>query len=177
MEPADWFLTVAAGERAAVLDELAARMPLLEAETADLLRVEAGLPLWGRELSEQVTPLETGLLAAISFNKGCYTGQEVIARQTNYDKVTRNLVGLEFGAEEARLLEAPAAANTSEPWGQVRGPGRGGFVGSVAYSPMLDKIIGLAVVPRDLAQPGTKVEVARGEQTLKATVRSLPFSK
>jgi glycine cleavage system aminomethyltransferase T len=57
----------------------------------------------------------------------------------------------------------------------VRGPGRGGFVGSVAYSPALGKTIALAVVPRELAAPGTEVEVRRGEEQFTATVRSLPF--
>jgi folate-binding protein YgfZ len=140
-------------------------LPQIDAAVADLLRIEAGLPLWGRELSEEVTPLETGLLPAISFNKGCYTGQEVIARQTNYDKVTRNLVGLELGN---------AAPQTGA---RVLGPGRGGFVASVAYSPALHKTIALAVVPRELAAPGTEVEIPQGDETLKATVRSLPFAQ
>ncbi len=168
LEAPDWFLVVAPSARDAVLDALQSAAPQLDLEVTDVLRIEAGLPAWGRELSEQVTPLETGLLPAISFNKGCYTGQEVIARQTNYDKVTRNLVGLEFAA-------GTAVADANEPPPVVRGPGRGGFVGSMAYSPALDKVIGLAVVPRELAQPGTEVEVVRGEQVTKATVRSLPF--
>jgi folate-binding protein YgfZ len=141
-----------------------AGLPRLDPVTADLLRIEAGLPLWGRELSEEVTPLETGLLPAISFNKGCYTGQEVIARQTNYDKVTRNLVGLEL---------AGVAPQTGA---RVLGPGRGGFVGSAAYSPALGLRIALAIVPRELAAPGTEVEVQHGDATVKATVRALPFA-
>jgi folate-binding protein YgfZ len=50
--------------------------------------VEAGLPAAGHELVEEYTPLEAGLEWAISDAKGCYTGQEVIARQITYDKVT-----------------------------------------------------------------------------------------
>ena len=166
LEPLQWFVDVPPSGRAPVLESLANAAPQLSSDTVDLLRIEAGLPLWGRELSEQVTPLETGLLPAISFNKGCYTGQEVIARQTNYDKVTRNLVGLEFAPPETgflaetRLLKAEGEGDF-QPWGQVRGPGRGGFVGSVAYSPSLEKVIGLAVVPRDQVQPGLEVEVVR----------------
>jgi folate-binding protein YgfZ len=178
----DWLVDVAPSALSAVHYQLSEAAPQLGPETVDLLRIEAGLPLWGRELSEQVTPLETGLLPAISFNKGCYTGQEVIARQTNYDKVTRNLVGLEMdqGAASPLLAQpepAPEAAQVASdgPWGLVRGPGRGGFVGSVAYSPRLDRIIALAVVPRDLVQPGLEVEVVRADQTLKAIVRDLPF--
>jgi folate-binding protein YgfZ len=182
LDTCPWLLDVAATSRSAVHDLLSAAAPQLSAESVDLLRIEAGLPLWGRELSEQVTPLETGLLAAISFNKGCYTGQEVIARQTNYDKVTRNLVGLELALPPTSPLlarqEVGAAdtQGTSEgPWGLVRGPGRGGFVGSVAYSPSLARVIALAVVPRDLVQAGLEVEVTRFEQSVKAIVRNLPF--
>jgi glycine cleavage system aminomethyltransferase T len=49
------------------------------------------------------------------------------------------------------------------------------LVGSVAYSPALDKVIALAIVPRELVAPGTEVEIARGEERRKATVRDLPF--
>ncbi len=170
LQPFGWLLEARAEDYQLVHDALAATMPQLDGETADVLRIEAGLPLWERELSDQVTPLETGLLPAISFTKGCYTGQEVIARQTNYDKVTRNLVGLELADAETRLRAETRFLNA-----RVLGPGRGGFVGSAAYSPTLAKIIALAVVPRELAQPGTQVEVVFEEQTVKATVRGLPF--
>jgi tRNA-modifying protein YgfZ len=163
LEPWAWTIVAPAGA-ADVVRAALSELPQLDAPTADLLRIEAGLPLWGRELSEEVTPLETGLLAAISFNKGCYTGQEVIARQTNYDKVTRNLAGLEL----------TGGAADASGW-RVLGPGRGGLVGSVAYSPALDRVIALAVVPRELVAPGTEVEIARGEERRKATVRNLPF--
>lgn len=138
----------------------------LDAGTVAVLRVEAGLPAWGRELNDQVTPLETGLLPAISFNKGCYTGQEVIARQVNYDKVPRNLVGL--------LLDGDAADRVRNG-ASVAGPGRGGFVGSVVTSPALGRPIALAVVPRELAQPGTQIKVLQGEEEFVATVTALPL--
>jgi folate-binding protein YgfZ len=74
-----------------------------------LMRIEAGLPAWGHELSDAVTPLEVNLLPAVSFDKGCYVGQEVIARQTNYDKITRRMVGLVFGPD------APADVEGARP--------------------------------------------------------------
>ncbi len=139
----------------------------LSPEVLEVLRVEAGLPAWGHELSEQVTPLETGLLSAISFTKGCYTGQEVIARQVNYDKVTRNLVGL--------LLDEAAAGRVRDG-AAIAGPGRGGFIGSVVFSPGLGRPIALAVIPRELARPGTQVKVVQDGQEFVATVTALPFS-
>ena len=89
------------------------------------MRIERGLPAWGHELSAEVTPLEVNLLPAVSFSKGCYVGQEVIARQTNYDKVTRRLVGLIFDADAPADLEG---------W-EVKGPGRGGRVTSSTFAP------------------------------------------
>lgn len=66
----------------------------LNPETFEILRVEAGQPGPVGELVEAYTPLEVGLQDLISDSKGCYTGQEVIARQITYDKVTKNLVGI-----------------------------------------------------------------------------------
>ena len=118
LEAPAWMIVAASTAAPRVAAALAAAAPELAAGDADLLRIEAGIPTWGRELSDGVTPLETGLLPAISFNKGCYTGQEVIARQTNYDKVTRNLVGL--------ILDAPppfpSAPGGGQGWGTVPVP-------------------------------------------------------
>ncbi|MGQ9489690.1 MAG: CAF17-like 4Fe-4S cluster assembly/insertion protein YgfZ [Anaerolineae bacterium] len=146
---------------------LAAAAAELDRGSVEVLRVEAGLSAWGHELSEQVTPLEAGLLSAISFNKGCYTGQEVIARQVNYDKITRHLVGLLLEEDAVGRVRAGAA---------VAGPGRGGFVGSVVVSPALDRPIALAVVPRELAQPDTQVRIIQKDGESVAVVTSLPFT-
>ena len=66
----------------------------LKKEAYAVLRVEAGLPAAGHKLTGDYTPLEVGLKGAVSITKGCYTGQEVIARQVNFDKVTKQMVGL-----------------------------------------------------------------------------------
>ena len=65
--------------------------PLPE-DAYQVLRVEAGVPAPGAELTEDVTPLEAGLRRFCDDHKGCYTGQEIIARQITYDKVTDHLV-------------------------------------------------------------------------------------
>src|SRR5690606_39681801 len=112
----------------------AGAVPLGE-EAYDVLRVEAGLPASGTELTEDFTPLETGLAYTVSTSKGCYTGQEVLARQINYDKVSRQLVGLR--------LKEPAPAGSA-----VRAEGRpAGTVTSVVLSPE-HGWIALAVVRR-----------------------------
>jgi folate-binding protein YgfZ len=100
------------------------------------MRVEAGLPAAGAELSEDYTPLEAGLAAAISSTKGCYTGQEVLARQITYDKVTQHLCGLRL-------------TRRAQPGGRVWAPDGSpvGRVTSAATSPRFGEIA-LAVVKR-----------------------------
>ena len=62
--------------------------------TWEALRIKAGVPVYGREMGESYNPLEAGLIGAIDFEKGCYIGQEVIARLDTYDKVQKILVSL-----------------------------------------------------------------------------------
>ncbi|MBC8504968.1 MAG: folate-binding protein YgfZ [Anaerolineales bacterium] len=132
----------------------------LDEDTYQVLRVEAGIPGAHGELTEEFTPLEVGLLkSAISQSKGCYTGQEVIARQINFDKITRKLVGLRLNVpvnagEQARANDKPA-----------------GQVTSVATSPRFGEIA-LAVVKRPFDQPGAEVNVGN----VRAVVSEIPFS-
>ena len=96
---------------------------------------------------------------ACAENKGCYTGQEIIARQITYDKVTRTLVGLRSAA-----LLAPGAAVAAEG----REVGR---VTSAAFSPQLQAPVALAIVKRPYNAVGTTVVV----NGVEATVAALPF--
>ena len=72
-------------------------------EEYDHFRIDAGEPAYGSELTEDFNPLEAGLLPYISFNKGCYIGQEVVARLNTYDKVQRKLVKFEWDSENPEL--------------------------------------------------------------------------
>lgn len=96
-----WDLFVVADRRDRVVDALlgAGGRPA-DPEALEALRVAAGRPRWGRELTEEVIPLEAGLLnRAISQAKGCYTGQEVIVRILHRGHVNRHLRRLEFSGE------------------------------------------------------------------------------
>lgn len=140
-----------------------AGIPPLSPAEREILRVEAGLPAVDHELTETYTPHETNLDAWISETKGCYTGQEVLARQTTYDKVTRRMVGLR--------LEAPV-----EHGARVTAGGKpAGAVTSAVVSPRLGPIA-LAVLKRPHNQPGTAVQVASPSGDVPATVVPLPFS-
>ncbi len=91
------------------------------AELWELVRIERGLPRWGRELTDDVIAEEAGLLAShVHLDKGCYPGQETVARVHNLGQVQRRLAGLRFGGEE---LPPPGTDLTTEDGrraGQVR---------------------------------------------------------
>lgn len=139
-------------------------MIALDGPLYQLFNIEAGQPTAENELTEKYTPLESGLAAAVSYNKGCYTGQEVIARQTNYDKVTQQLCGLKLAA---------AAIAGTPLWAEGR---QAGVITSGGSSPRFGEI-GLAIVKRPHYQPGATVWVGETEQaSLPAVVTPLPFT-
>jgi folate-binding protein YgfZ len=79
---------------------LAQERLVLDARTAEILRIENGVPRWGYELDEHVLPMEAGLDAtAIDFNKGCYIGQEIISRIKSLGHVNRRLCRFESNSE------------------------------------------------------------------------------
>ncbi len=70
----------------------------IDDDAFEALRIERGLPRFGKDLGEEFHPLEAGLWGSVSFAKGCYVGQEVIARLNTYDKVMKNLSTLRLAA-------------------------------------------------------------------------------
>jgi folate-binding protein YgfZ len=140
----------------------AARAVPLSREAYEVLRVEAGRPGPARELTSDYTPLEANLDAAISDRKGCYTGQEIIARQITYDKITRRLAGLR--------LEALATVGAA-----VQVEGRTvGTITSAVQSPRHGPIA-LAVIRRPHHTPGTAVTVADAGGAVSGVTVALPF--
>jgi folate-binding protein YgfZ len=126
-------------------------------------RVEAGTPRYGVDMGEDRLPIEAGINDAVSFTKGCYLGQEVIARATNLGHINRRLVGLILDGD------APAAAGA-----KLSAPTRpeAGFVTSSVRSRRLGKTIALGYVHRTLWDPGTRLTLTDGRT---ATVAALPF--
>lgn len=130
-------------------------------QAAECVRVESGRPRFGVDIDETTIPQEAGLNErAVSFTKGCYVGQETVARLHWKGKPNRHLRGLR--------LSAPAATGEELHLGE-RSVGR---LGSVALSPELGPIA-LALVRRE-AEPGASVSV--GEDGTSATVVELPFA-
>ncbi len=153
-------LISAAGDRDALHASLARDgIAEVSAEAAEILRVESGRPRFGAEMSAATIPQEAGINErAVSFTKGCYIGQETVARLHYKGKPNRHLRGLRL----------EAAASAGEP---VSLDGREvGSVGTAVISPA-EGPLALAILRRE-ASPGDRVTV--GEST-PATVAELPF--
>jgi tRNA-modifying protein YgfZ len=134
--------------------------PTISEQAAECLRVEHGRPRYGIDLDDTVIPQEAGLNErAVSFTKGCYVGQETVARLYYKGKPNRHLRGLRLSGPGERDEEL------------VLGERVVGRVGSVALSPRLGPIA-LALVRRE-AEPGSVVGV--GTTGTSAEVLELPF--
>ena len=134
----------------------------IDASDADheTLRVEHGVPRWGRELDDSVLPAEARLDAAISTTKGCYTGQEVVTRMRSRGRVSHLLVGLSF--------DTPAAPGTA-----LHHEGRKvGEVTSALVSPT-GGAIGLGFLKSDRAEEAPGLQTEGGEPV---ALRPIPFA-
>ncbi|MBI3182414.1 MAG: folate-binding protein YgfZ [Myxococcales bacterium] len=130
-------------------------------DALEMVRVEHGVPRHGQDTGEATLPLEAGLERAISYQKGCYIGQEVIARATFRGQVSRKLAGLLLG----ELAPAPGT-------GLLAGGKKVGWLTSVVRSPKMGQQVALGYVQRSQLEPGTALELEGGGA---ATVHSLPF--
>lgn len=137
-----------------------AALPVLSEETFEVLRVEAGVPKFGVDMTETTIPLEANLEKAIHYQKGCYIGQEVIARATYRGQMNKRLVGL--------LLGDAAPEKGAE---LTLGGKRVGRLTSVVRSEARQQNVALGYVQRDHLTPGTVLELGDA----KVTVQSLPF--
>ena len=157
-------LWVAPGAKDVVAEALdaAAGSPLIKGdETAlEVLRVEAGIPALGSELDEEVLPPEARLERAIATDKGCYVGQEIVARLRARGQVNHLLVGLKF-EPDTKASVGVALSSGGKSTGEVT---------TLVESPDLGRIA-LGYVRRAHAEPGTVVDFAGGH----GTVASLPF--
>jgi folate-binding protein YgfZ len=139
---------------------LAAGAAEVSAEAAEIVRIEAGRPRFGAEMGSGTMPAEAGIVEqAVSFTKGCYIGQETVARLHYKGKPNRHLRGLE--------LSGPAQQGELVRLGEKEVGRLGGSGVSPAFGP-----IGLAILRRE-AEPGATVAV--GEDGVTAEVVALPF--
>lgn len=132
-------------------------------------RIEQGIPIAPHELNDEVNPHEAGLMDIVSSTKGCYIGQEVIARLETYDKIQKYISGIEFlepPSPEARFIL------------QDEDGIEAGNVTSSTYSLKLKKYIGLGFVRKNFRETEKKL-IAKDQfhRTIPIVVKSLPFKK
>jgi len=156
--PALWEAVLEAGKSSGVVPAgLGAR---------DTLRLEACLPLYGHELSPDITPIEAGLGKFVRFEKPDFIGRAALAAHLSRGPA-RKLVGFEMGERGI-----PRACYPVESGGREIG-----FVTSGGYSPTLKKNIGLALIEAGCAGQGSKIDVVIRAKRLKAVIVRIPFYK
>lgn len=132
-------------------------------ETKEILRIEAGVPTCGIDFSEEHLLLETGIESrAVSFAKGCYPGQELVARMDSRAKFAKKLA----------LLEISGALIPKTGDGIRKDSKEVGKITSACFSPSQNHVIAIGIVARDALMNGAQVEVARESQLIPAKILS-----
>jgi folate-binding protein YgfZ len=135
-------------------------------DTYEVIRIERGVPRFLADMSDDTIPLEAGIEdRAISFTKGCYVGQEVIVRVTHRGggRVARKLV---------RWIADPSADVVPLPESRIFSFDKDiGRVTSAAFSPNVNRVVGLGYVHRDFTESGTDVTVMWNDSPIKAVVQ------
>ena len=136
--------------------------------TLNMLRVEAGIPWYGLDMDEERIVLEVGLDRAISFNKGCYLGQEVVERASARGHMNRQFIGflLKHEAQDALPTRGDRLLKDDKEVG---------WLTSVTTSPTLGRLIALGYVRREHGEPGTRLRIDRPDTDMIAEVVKLPF--
>src|SRR5213083_3162918 len=155
----------------AVSQQLSSMFRSVDGASAEILRIEHGIPRWGRELTEEIIPVEANLEEhTIDYEKGCYIGQEVISRIKMSGQTNKRLCGL-ISLNDTRLqpgmkLLAPSASGKEAGW-----------ITSATRNERLDKEIALGYVKRGFNNPATKLDALspNAAEGIPVEVVSLPF--
>jgi folate-binding protein YgfZ len=137
----------------------------------ETLRIESGIPKYGVDMDETTIVPELGIEGLISYNKGCYIGQEIIARIHFRGHIAKKLTGLIFSAPATSEPEAIATGSPANQELTTSDGKNAGRITSVTYSPKLAKTIALGFVRYDYLADGTEL-LAADE---KCTVKNFPF--
>ncbi len=158
--PFSAFLLVEREESGRLVDQIVEEGGVvMDEETLRVMRIEAGRPSAPHELGLQHNPLELGLVSLVSFTKGCYIGQEVIARLDSYDKVKNRLIGVRITEGESLDPEVGEL--------QVRSTGENELIGRITSwgtSPRIGTVA-LAVVRSIHANPEVPVSLVRTDES------------
>jgi len=142
----------------AVSQQLSSMLRFFDGTSAEILRIEHGIPRWGRELTEEIIPVEANLEEhTIDYEKGCYIGQEVISRIKMSGQTNKRLCGL-ISLHDTPLRAGMKLASTSANGKQV------GWITSATRSERLGKEIALGFVKRGFNTPGTNLDAVVGDE-------------
>lgn len=134
-------------------------------DALESLRIEAGIPIYGTDVDESNMMLEVGLVDAVSYKKGCYTGQEAVAMATYRGHISKKLTGL--------ILKGN---NLPSPGDKVSKDGKViGHITSTLRSETIGKIIAMAYIKYGFFDPGIEVEIEAQGEYLTGSVVELPF--
>jgi folate-binding protein YgfZ len=155
----------------AVRHELASAYLFIDSAAADVMRIEQGLPRWGRELTDEIIAIEANLeQRTVDYQKGCYIGQEVISRIKMSGQTNKRLCGLislnSTPLKPGMKLVAPSASGKEAGW-----------ITSTTHSQRLDKQIALGYVRRGFNDPGATLNALLPDAAgaIPVEVVSLPF--
>ena len=162
-----WDIWTDSARRDAVRDELASAHLFIDSRAADVMRIEQGLPRWGRELTDEIIPIEADLeQRTIDYQKGCYIGQEVISRIKMSGQTNKRLCGLislnNTPLQPGMKLVAPSASGKEVGW-----------LTSTTRSQRQE--IALGYVKRGFNNPATNLNALSPDVAIPVEVVSLPF--
>ncbi len=161
-----WDLRLDEARMAELWPRIAEDFSPLDEAALETLRIERGIPRWGRDLDENTLPPEAGLdRTHVDYHKGCYIGQEVISRLKSVGHVNRQLVG--FVSESAPLAAGMSVFADDAPDKPA------GNITSAAWSLALEKPIALGYLRRGIAMHGLTARSA--DSAVPVTVQELPF--
>ena len=154
-----WDMWVEVAQHGALLQELSLRWTLLDSDAAEVMRIEQGIPRWGRELTAEIIPIEANLeQRTIDYQKGCYIGQEVISRIKMSGQTNKRLCGL-ISVDDIPLQPGMKLVAPSVPGKEV------GWITSATRSETIEKEIALGYVKRGFNSAGTRLAVFATEDS------------
>jgi tRNA-modifying protein YgfZ len=149
-----WDVWVEASQHDAVARELSSGFTLYDSDAAEVMRIEQGIPRWGRELTQEIIPIEANLeQRTIDYQKGCYIGQEVISRIKMSGQTNKRLCGL-VSLEDIPLQSGMKLVSHSAPGKEV------GWITSATRSKTQE--IALGYLKRGFNSDGTKLAAVTG---------------
>jgi folate-binding protein YgfZ len=169
-----WDIWMDAAVHDDISQQLSSTFDLVDSAAAEIMRIEQGIPRWGRELTEDIIPIEANLEErTVDYEKGCYIGQEVISRIKMSGQTNKRLRGL-ISLDQIPLQAGMRLVSTTEKGKET------GWITSTARSEKMDKETALAYVKRGFNDPGVKLEALAADSSgaaaaIPVQVVSLPF--